>query len=458
MIHQLEELIASVWNRLVLGRESRGKSDLELGYKIRDGQVSKIPAAIPELRRTEHIAVLGKTGTGKSSLLKHFVLQDIKSDRGFVFFDLHGDAQGFVLRAIAEEEKRRGFDLSERLIVIEPADPTYSVGLNVLEDKNGQQENFVQISEIAQILKQRWHLDAFGARTEELLRNALYVLSENRLTFLELALLLTSASFRAASLERVGNPDVRSYFETRYDPLSESMQTSFREAVLNKTTAFTTDPHFRHILGQPQSTFSLVEAMDNAQWIVINLNKGRLGEQAMTLGSLFLSKLKNAIFARRSRKLFTLYCDELQNLTSFDSGVDALFSEARKFGICLCSANQFLDQYPLQMKAAILSVGTLLLFQLSSDDASKMASALGGGRQLGEILRYLRHQEIVVKTGHSRWFQVSVPKLRTPEAEAQSLYHRCRIRWAKPRPQIERDICARSAVAVEAREELDDWD
>src|SRR5205814_6699234 len=105
---------------------------------------------------------------------------------------------------------------------------------------------------------------------------------------------------------------------------------------------------------------------------------------------------------RRSHKLFTLYCDELQNLVTFDSGVETLFSEARKFQISVVSANQFLDQYPPQMKSAILAVGTHILFQLSSDDATKMAAALGGGRQLSELLRHLPHREIIVKGGHQR--------------------------------------------------------
>src|ERR1019366_6752215 len=88
------------------------------------------------------------------------------------------------------------------------------------------------------------------------------------------------------------------------------------------------------------------------------LDKGRLGEQASTLGSLLLTKLKNALFARKRRQLFTLYCDEIQNLVAYDSGLDTLLSEARKFGICIVSANQFLEQYPAQMRAAIMAVGT----------------------------------------------------------------------------------------------------
>jgi hypothetical protein len=456
MTSHFEQFAANVWNRLVDGRSKSGKSDLVIGRTFRDGQIGKTLALIPENRRPEHIALLGKTGSGKSSLLRNFVLQDIAADRGFVFFDLHGDAQRFLLAAVAEQERVRGCDLSERLIVIEPADTEYSVGLNVLESR-GSQQDFVQISEVASILKARWHLDALGARTEELLRNALWVLSGNRLTLLELAPLLTNAAFRASCLKRSGSADAKVYFETRYDPLSAAMQNTFREAVLNKTTAFTADPHFRHILGQPNSTFSLLEAMDSGSWIVLNLDKGRLGEHASTLGSLFLAKLINAVFARRSRKLFTLYCDELQNLANFDSGIDTLISEARKLGVSLCSANQFLDQYPPPMKAAILAVGTHILFQLSSDDASKMAQAFGGGKQLADLLRYLPHREVIVKGSHHRFSHALVPEVRKPEGDPQSLYARCRMRWAKRRSEVEQGILARSASALEPEEALDGW-
>jgi hypothetical protein len=235
------------------------------------------------------------------------------------------------------------------------------------------------------------------------------------------------------------------------------MQAMLRDPVLNKVTEFIADPHFRHIVGQRESTFSLVEAMDHGYWIILNLDKSRLGEQASTLGSLFLAKLKNAVFSRKTRRLFTLYCDELQNLVTFDSGVDTLFSEARKFAASVVSANQFLDQYPLPMKAAILAVGTHILFQLSSDDASKMATALGGGKQLSELLRYLPHREIVMKTGHHRWKHVSIPTVLNQTANTTDLYDRCRRRWARPRAEIEREITARVAQAPNSKEVLDDW-
>src|SRR5258708_28080684 len=309
----IEKFIASTWNRLVTPRRVQESGPrLDLGFQITDGEVQRTRAYLPNTKRPEHVAILGKTGQGKSFFLRYLAAQDVRDRRGFVFFDLHGDTMPFLLGLVAAEERRTGSDLSDRLIVIEPADPEFSIGLNVLEAQAGQQ-NYVQLAEFAQILKARWNLDSFGARTEELLRNSLHVLADNGLTLLELAPLLTRAAFRAASLRRVQNTEVSHYFPTRFDPRSEAMQGVYRDAILNKVSGFTTDQRFRHILGQQRSTFSLLDAMDRGQWVIVNLDKGRLGEQASTLGSLLLTKLKNALFARRRRQLFTIYADEIQN-------------------------------------------------------------------------------------------------------------------------------------------------
>src|SRR4029077_8710925 len=221
----------------------------------------------------------------------------------------------------------------------------------------------------------------------------------------------------------VHNADVVSYFQTRFDTRSEAQQGVFRDAILNKISGFTTDLRFRHILGQQRSTFSLLEAMDRGQWVILNLDKGRLGEQASTLGSLLLTKLKNALFARKRRQLFTLYCDEIQNLVAYDAGLDTLLSEARKFGISVISANQFLEQYPTQMRAAIMAVGTHVFFQLSSTDADKMASALDGGKRLAEILKNLPKRRMVVKSGSRRSQEVLVPNVAQSEADFADLYN-----------------------------------
>jgi len=239
---------------------------------VSDGEVTRKHVVISQARRSEHIAILGKTGTGKSSLLRWLCGQDIGGGRGFVYFDLHGDATPFLLRRVALEERRKRCDLSEKLIVIDPADTEFSVGLNILDHAEGSSA-FVQIAEFAELLKHRWHLESLGPRTEELLRNALYVLAANDLTLLELAPLLIDPSFRASCVQHVRNEEIKQYFETRYDKLSEGMRTMVREPILNKTSTFTADPHFRHILGQQKATFSLHEAMRRGCWVVLNLQR-----------------------------------------------------------------------------------------------------------------------------------------------------------------------------------------
>ena len=370
--------------RQLFGRKTPQKASLDLGVRVVDGEVTRRHVEISKERRAMHVALLGKSGSGKSSLVRHFGRQDIDAERGFVYFDLHGDATPFLLETIAARERRLRRHLSDKLVVIAPADPELSVGFNPLEQES---PDFVRIAEIAQVLKERWHLDHFGARTDELLRNALFVLSATKLTLLELAPFLTQSGFRAHCLKHVGNAEVRQYFELRYDQVSEGMRATMREPILNKTSAFTADPHFRHIVGQGRSTFSIREAMDEGFWIIVNLEKGRLGEQALSLGSLVFTALKNALFTREKRSLYTIYCDEIQNLIAYGSGIETVLSEARKFGVAVVSANQFLDQYPAEMRAAILAMGTHVFFQLSSMDAVQVAQALDGGRPLGERLK-----------------------------------------------------------------------
>jgi energy-coupling factor transporter ATP-binding protein EcfA2 len=457
MIRFLEQLIAAFFNRLRgWRREARFEGGrVDLGFRAVDGQVTRQRVTLTNTRRSMHIAVLGKTGSGKSSLLRYLAEQDILADRGFLYFDIHGADTPLLLRTINARERQEHRHLSGKTILIEPADPIASVGLNPLE---GGGSDFVRIAELAQLLRERWHLDTFGARTDELLRNSLFVLSANGLTLVELALFLTDAGFRAACLKRVENAEIRQYFELRYDQASEPMRATMREPILNKTSAFTADPHFRHIVGQA-STFSLKEAMDGGYWVLVNLAKGSLGTQAMTLGSLVLAALKNALFSREKRSLFTVYCDEIQNLVAYGSGIETMLSEARKFQVSIVSANQFLDQYSAEMRAAILSVGTHVFFQLSSPDAAQVSQALDGGRSLAERLKNLPQRHAIVKSSADRWTEIAVPTVREPQVDYLNLLNRCRGLWGRSRVVIERTIAQRQAeFRKSASEVIHDWE
>jgi hypothetical protein len=458
MKHWIERLITRFWNRRAARvRRAIMSRALDLGALVSEGEVTRGRVAVDQSRRAESLAVLGVTGSGKSYMARYCAGQDILALRGFCFWDLHGDATPYICARIAEQEQIVKQDLSERTIVIDPSDPDFSVGMNPLEGQVGG-NRFVHIADFSQILKQRWHLESFGARTDELLRNALYVLAESGFTLVELALFLTNAAFRAACLRNVSNAEVKQYFELRYDQVSEPMRAVMREPILNKVSAFTADPHFRHIVGQTHSTFSILEAMDKGYWVILNIPKGRLGEQAATLGSLFLTTIKNSLFARKSRDLYSLYCDEVQNFIAFGGGLETILSEGRKFGSSVVSFNQFLEQHPPEMRAAILAVGTHIFFRLSSADAQLVATALDGGKPLAELLKNLPRRHMVVKTGHERWQEAVVPTLDEPKADPSDLYSRCRARWARGRKDIEEEIRQRQTiVGRSAREVFHDW-
>ncbi len=454
----LEQLIVGFWNRLQgRGRGARKESGgLNLGFRVVDGHATHRNESLSTTRRTTSVVVLGKTGTGKSSLLRHLMQQDIAQDRGFLVLDIHGELTPFILRTINARERAEHRHLSDKLIVVSPGDREMSVGLNPLEGA----DDFVRVAEFSQILRERWGLDRFGARTDELLRNSLFVLAANGLTLLELSLLLTHAGFRAACMKEVSNAEVRQYFELRFDPLSDGMRAVMREPILNKTSAFTADPHFRHIVGQTQSTFSFREAMDAGAWIVVNLEKGRLGENALTLGSLILTMLKNALFSRTNRSLFSVYCDEIQNFVAQQgSGIETMLSEARKFGVGFVTANQFLEQYSAETRAAILSIGTHIFFQLSSADAVQISQALDGGKPLAERLKNLPARHAIVKSSSDRWTEIVVPTVVEPKVDYTDLVSRTRYVQGRVRAHIEHDIAERQRRYTQpASEVLNDWE
>jgi hypothetical protein len=183
-----------------------------------------------------------------------------------------------------------------------------------------------------------------------------------------------------------------------------------------------------------------------------------LGEQALTLGSLIFTVIKNALFTRTRRSLFTVYCDEIQNLIAYSSDVETVLSEARKFGVSVVSANQFLAQYPAQMRSAILSIGTHVFFQLSSADASQVAQMLDSGKSLAERLKNLPQRHFIVKSGADHWMEGMVPNVEDTKTNYADLVNRSHSLFARPRAEIEREIAERHRALTKTTDEaLHDW-
>jgi hypothetical protein len=450
-MNPLETIFINTWNRIVGARSPRLEGGLPLGHLVMDERVTAKRYFLPTQSRLRHVVIQGKTGSGKSFSILSIAFHDVDAARGFALFDLHGDLIPQILAFIAQKHP----DYAARLVLIDPANPEYAVGLNPLEVTD-EYSRFREVAEITRSLADRW--DFKGARTEELLRNTLYALSVNGLTILEAALFLSNDDYRSALLKKVSNQDVLEYFELRFNPVSDAMKATMREPVLNKLSEFTADPHFRYNLGQRHSTFSFDEVLSEGKIVLVNLNKGRLGIHSTMFGSLILAKLKAAIFRRQKRQLFSIFADEMQNLAASDTDFEVLFSEARKFGVGIVTANQFSAQLPQTIRSAVQAIGTRVFFQLSPEDAGFAAQELDGGKTMAERLRNLKPRHAYVKSGHYAAQEIVTPNLEIPNAPTGTLIQTSNSTYARLKTAIDADIRARRPKPESSKEAIHDWD
>ena len=410
-----ESSLSTLLNRLCRPPASTPSPGLLLGRAI---EPPHGPVVFPDRHRCEHAVILGKTGSGKTYLLEQLATQVANRREGFAFIDFHGDSSWSLISRLRNLPRA-----AERLVVLDPSHPTRSPGINVLECGASDAERFRKVSELSSILRQRWGVDAFGARTEELLRNSLYSLASAHLTLADLPRFLTDTALRRRVTDDVDHPDIQSYWRDRYEPLSEAMKGAFREPLLNRVTGFLTEPAARHLLGQARSTIDIAAVMQAKQWLIIRLPKGRLREHAHTLGNLLFAQLQFAAFARESlpasaRHTFTILADEAQNLAEND--LATLLTEGRKFGISLITANQFWEQLPKELRGALLSANSHICFRVSSADASVLAAELSlehRSRLTGDLTQ-LAQGEAIGRLGTQGVARFRVPAI--PSAPAVS--------------------------------------
>jgi energy-coupling factor transporter ATP-binding protein EcfA2 len=347
----------------------------------RPNQKENISLTIRALR--QHLYTLGSTGSGKTKLIEFLIRLLILTGHGLTLIDPHGDLYKSLLMYLADLVKagdlpRYNNYLSKKLVLIEPFNPKWCVGFNPLEAEPTQ--TYAQVLEFMGIFRKLWADAYWGPRMEELLRNALITLSLNKLTLLEAKALLTDESFRDQLMAALPQGEVREYWQWRYNPLSEKMQATYREPILNRLSIFIADPSIRLIVGQSQSTISLRQVLDQGQCLLVNLSKGQLKSNAHLLGALLIAKLQLAALSRADlsegqRLPHIVFVDEFQNFLSDD--FETILSEARKYGLGLILAHQNIDQLDRQLRSAILgNTLTQVFFRLSNQDASLLAAEL----------------------------------------------------------------------------------
>lgn len=411
--------------------------------------------SLDQEQRLRHIYSLGGTGSGKTKVIESLARQDITHQNGFSLADPHGDLSENILRflAIIIEQARNAGDqalidsIMRRLILVEPFNPEWSVAFNPLECGN-KASSYQQALEMMGVFRRLWGDGNWGPRMDELLRNTLVTLSENDLTLLEVRPLLTDTAFRHRLVQNLRHSETRDYWLYRYNRLSERMQAMYREPVVNRVSIFTSDPHIRHMVGQSHSTLDFRRAMDEGKWVLLNLSKGHLKENAALLGSLLICKAKLAAMSRADvreevRRPHTIYADEFQTFVGDD--FETILSESRKYKLALVVAHQTLAQLTPQLRSAIFgNVATKVIFRVSAHDAATVAAELGGkDKTLERKLTELGVREAYLKIKEQRPVLLKtlyVPPMQVQEDSVAALRTLCYRAHARRREEIEREI------------------
>jgi len=355
--------------------EEEDTASLNLGWYYSDNKDEFQMAKVAERDRATHLYVIGATGTGKTKLLEFLIQQDIDKGNGFGVIDPHGDMiediKGFLA---CYHDYHQDEEIFDRVILIDPTDPDYTVTFNPLE-KLRNVSVAEQAGELVSSFRKIWS-DSWGVRMEDLMRHSLIALGEAGFALADLTRFLTERRFRESVLQKVEHPITLQYFQ-RFDAMTDRGQLPFIEPVMNKINAFLADHRIRHIFSSSKSSFNLREAMDSKKILLIKLDRGKLKDSADLLGSLLMAKIQMAAFSRsdipQSRRVpFHLYIDEFQNYASESFMV--ILSEARKYGLSLTMAHQTLAQIPEELRSLILgNAGLQVYFRVNRHDAQLLA-------------------------------------------------------------------------------------
>lgn len=321
--------------------------------------------------RSRHVYIIGQTGAGKSGTLELFALSDIFHGQGYAIIDPHGDFAVDNMRFIPGSRMKD-------VVYFNPADTAYPLGFNPLEVTDPAHKTNIS-SEVIGVLK-RMFGDSWGPRLEYILRyTILALLDRPETTMLDITRMLTDKKFREETLGYCKDTVVMQFWKVEFASWTDKFQSEAIAPVLNKVGAFTANPVIRNIIGQPKSTFNIREIMDEGKILIVNLSKGLIGEDnASILGAFMVTKIQLAAMSRsdipdiKDRRPFYLYVDEFQNFAT--DSFATILSEARKYGLNLTVANQYISQMSETVRDAVFgNVGTMISFRVSADDAPILA-------------------------------------------------------------------------------------
>lgn len=404
--------------------------------------------------RLRHMYVVGQTGTGKTSLLKHLIINDILAGNGVCYIDPHGDDAMNIINHIPKGR-------AEDVVIFDPADTERPMALNIFEATTTEEKDFV-IQEAIQMLYRLYdpgHTGIMGPRFEHWFRNAALLLMSDPEggTFIDIPRVFTDDVFMNQKLKNVTDPVVRNFFLQEMAQTSDYHKSEMLGWFVGKFGAFMTNTTMRNILGQTKSSFNFNEIMDGKKILMIRLSKGVIGEMNMQLlGMIFISKLQMAAMRRASsveaeRVPFYMYIDEFQNFAT--DNIAQIFSEARKFKLSLTVANQYISQMREDIRDSVFgNVGTIASFRVSAEDGEYLqkqyepefsAHDLVGQENLNGIIK------LIIDGVPSRPFNYLIkfplPGEENPEV-GKAITELSRLKHARARDVVDAEVIARMNI------------
>jgi hypothetical protein len=410
--------------------------ELLLGARITGDLIMLAPEA-----RRRHLYIVGQTGTGKSTLLLNLIAQDLAAGEGLALLDPHGDLAEAVLLHVPRER-------INDLVYLNPADGERPIGFNPLSRVPHELKPIVADG-VVSAFRHVWP-ESWGPRLDYILTNGVRALLDvPGGTLLMLPRLLIDDSFRVQLVEQhVVDPVVRAFWLNEYAGYGDRFQAEAISPIQNKIGKALIEPRLRNMLAQPKSTITLRRLMDEGAIVICNLAKGRLGEgTSHLLGALLTTTIAQAAMSRADmsagdRRVFHLYADEFQSFATDSFAL--ILSEARKYGLTLTVAHQYLEQLPDKLRAAVFgNVGSMLACRTGASDAPIVAEqiGLGGADALLDLPNHTAWARLLtggVPSSPLRLNLYDTPRPRRPDA--RRLIEISRKRFGRPRADIEERI------------------
>jgi hypothetical protein len=434
---------------------------LLLGRSVYRGVETPIRMKRDDRRR--HTYIIGRTGTGKTELMKNMAIQDIRNNEGLCIVDPHGDFIEDVLQYIPKER-------ADDVVLFEPFDTERPFGLNMLEVKDDSQKDFA-IQEMISIFYKLFPPEMIGPMFEHNMRNVMLTLMEDKQypgTIADIPRMFTDMDFQKYKLSKVRDPIVRAFWEKEMAKTSDFHKSEMLGYLISKVGRFVENEMMRNIIGQPLSSFDFREIMDKGKILLVNLSKGKTGEvNAKLLGLIVVSKLQMAALSRadmpeENRKDFYLYVDEFQNFVT--DSFATILSEARKYRLNLVMAHQFISQLNIEkegtsamdsrMKDAVFgNAGTMICFRIGVEDSEIMAKEFAPVFNEFDVInidRFNAYLKLMIDGTASRPFNMQTfPKPPGGSSETAAVVRNLsRLKFGRAKSEVEQDILQRTKLGA----------